>query len=56
MSLFQIRARPQLGAFPQGLPPWEEWEPPQGFVSQVPLHAPLLSIPDQCLMLVEAAR
>lgn len=56
MSLFQIRAKPQLGACPQGPIPWGELEAPQGFVSQVPLHAPSLSIPDLCLRLVEAAR
>lgn len=56
MSWFQIRARSQLRAFLQGLTPWGELEAPQVFVSQVPLHAPSLSIPDLCLRLVEAAR
>jgi hypothetical protein len=56
MSWFQIRARSQLRAFPQGLTPWGEREPPLGFVSQFQLRAPSLSIPDLCLRLVEAAR
>lgn len=56
LSSFQVRARAQLGACPQGLPPWEEWEPPKCFVSQVPLHAPSQSVPDLRLRLVEAAR
>ena len=59
MSWFQTRGLNQLGASPQQwrlTPCWEAWEAPQVFVSQVPLHAPSLSIPDLCLRRVEATR